>query len=164
MPHIDVVLTDSQARFLGKRARAARTTSKAVLQALIGRALQDAIADGSQEGALSARAAFGGFAEPYSTVVERLSQSDPELRLGASSEPAAAEDAQPSSETRTDDALDPSDPIDPTTEDLRQAFAEFELAYRDISDQVFGDDAAFSAHLPDRHIEGIASSLAERQR
>lgn len=159
MPQIDVVLTDAQARFLGKRAKAACTTSEAVLQALISRVLQDAIAEGSQEDAPSTPAAFGDFAERYSAVVERLSQSDPELRLGVSSEPPAAEDAQPSSETRSDDMPDPSDPIDPTNEDMRQAFAEFERNYRDISDQVFGEDAAFSAHLPDRHIYAIAVTI-----
>lgn len=61
--------------------------------------------------------------------------------------------------TRTDDAPDPSDPIDPINEDVQQAFAEFERAYRDISDQVFGEDAAFSAHLPDRHIYAIAVTI-----
>ena len=162
MPHIDVVLTDAQARFLGKRAKVARTTSEAVLQALIGRVLQDAIAESSHESTPSAQAAFGGFADQHSAVVERLSQPDPELRLGASSERAAAEDSQPSSETRTDDASDPSGPIDPTDKDLRQAFAEFELAYRDISDRLFGDDAAFSAHLPDRHIEGTELRVIPR--
>lgn len=74
MPHIDVVLTDAQARFLGKRAKAARTTSEAVLQALIGRVLQDAIAGSSQEGAPAAQAAFGDLADQYSAVVERLSR------------------------------------------------------------------------------------------
>ena len=159
MPHIDVVLTDAQARFLGKRAKAARTTSEAMLQALIGPVLQDTTADSPREGAPSAQAGFGDFAEQYSTVVERLSQSEPELRLGTSSEPPAAEDAHPSSETRTDATPDPSDPIDPTNEDVQQAFAEFERAYRDISDQVFGEDAAFSAHLPDRHIYAFAVTI-----
>ena len=35
-------------------------------------------------------------------------------------------------------------------------------AYRDISDRLFGDDAAFSAHLPDRHIEGTELRVVPR--
>lgn len=32
MPHLDVLLTDAQARFLGKRAKATNSTPRAVLQ------------------------------------------------------------------------------------------------------------------------------------
>ena len=143
MPQIDVLLTDEHARFLGKRATAIHSTPGAVLQALISRVLQDAMAGSSREGGPSVQAAFSGFAEQYSAVAESLGQTDPELHLGASSEPSAAE-------TPAGDTPDPSDPVDLTREDLHQAFAEFERGYRDASQQLFGEDAAFSAYLPDR--------------
>ena len=150
MPHIDVLLTDEHARFLGTRAKAIHSTPGAVLQALISRVLQDAMAGSSHEGGPPVEAAFSGFAGQYSAVAESLSQTDPELHLGASSEPSAAEDAPSSAAAPACDTPDPSDPVDLTLEDLHQAFAEFERGYRDVSQQLFGEDAAFSAYLPDR--------------
>ncbi|MCY3568277.1 MAG: hypothetical protein OXH38_06585 [Chloroflexi bacterium] len=49
MPHIDVLLTEAQARYLGKRAKAAQTTPSAVLQALISRVLRDAVVGRAHE-------------------------------------------------------------------------------------------------------------------
>lgn len=159
MPHIDVLLTDAQARLLGKRAKVARSTPSAVLQALISRMLQDATAGSSHKEGPSVQAAFGGFAEQYSTVAESLSQSDPELRLGAPSEPPAAKDPRSAAKARSGDTPDPSELVDLTHEDLHRAFAEFERNYRDVSEQLFGEDAAFSAYLPDRHIYAFAVTI-----
>ena len=159
MPHIDVLLTDEHARFLGKRAKVIHSTPGAVLQALISRVLQDAMAGSSHEGGPSVQAAFSGFAEQYSAVAESLGQTDPELHLGASSDPSAAEDAPSSAEAPAGDTPDPSDPVDLTREDLHQAFAEFERGYRDVSQQLFGEDAAFSAYLPDRHFYAVAVTI-----
>ena len=111
---------------LGTRAKAIHSTPGAVLQALISQVLQDAMAGSSHEGGPSVQAAFSGFAEQYSAVAESLGQTDPELPLGSSSEPSAAEDAPSSAEAPAGDTPDPSNPVDLTREDLHQAFAEFE--------------------------------------
>ncbi|MXW94416.1 MAG: hypothetical protein F4110_01295 [Acidimicrobiaceae bacterium] len=49
MQHIDVLLTEAQARYLGKRAKATQTTPSAVLQALISRVLRDAVVGRAHE-------------------------------------------------------------------------------------------------------------------
>lgn len=42
---------------------------------------------------------------------------------------------------------------------MQQAFAEFERDYRGTSEQLFGEEAAFSAHLPDRHFYAFAVTI-----
>ena len=159
MPHLDVLLTDAQARFLGKRAKATDSTPGAVLQALISQVLQEAVAGGSHEGIPTVQAGFAAFAERYADITESVDQPDLELRLDASSDPPAAEGARSRTEPPEGGPPDLSEPVDLTDEDLRQAFAEFERDYRGISEQLFGEDAAFSAHLPDRHFYAFAVTI-----
>ena len=159
MPHVNVLLTDAQARFLGKRAEASHSTPNAVLQALISQVLQDAIAGSAQQGDASVQAGFRAYADQHAAVTESLGQSEPELRLGASPESPAAEGVQSSVEAPAGDTPERSHPVDLTDEDMHQAFAELERDYRDISKHLFGDDAAFSAHLPNRHFYAFAVTI-----
>ncbi len=159
MPHVDVLLTHEQARFLGKRAKAIDSTPRAVLQALISRVLQEALAGRSHEGSPTVQAGFAAFAEQYAAATESLGQPDPELRVAVSAERLATEGIQSSTERAEGSPSGPLEQVDLTDEDLQRAFAEFERDYRDISEQLFGDDAAFSAHLPDRHFYAFAVTI-----
>ena len=159
MPQLDVLLTDAQVRFLGKRAKATDSTPGAVLQALISQVLQEAVAGGSHEGVPTVQAGFAAFAERYADIIESVDQPDLELRLDVFSDPRAAEGARSRTEPPEGGPPDLSEPVDLTDEDLQQAFAEFERDYRGISEQLFGEDAAFSAHLPDRHFYAFAVTI-----
>ena len=159
MPHIDVLLTEAQARYLGKRARAAQTTPSAVLQALISRVLRDAIVGGAHEAGPSVQAGFGTLAEQYPAIIDGLGESDPQLRLDEPPESPAAESTKPSIERPPGDTSGSSESLDLTDEEMRQAFEEFERDYHKISQQLFGDDSTFSGHLPDRHFYAFAVTI-----
>ena len=159
MPHVDVLLTDAQARFLGKRAEAIHSTPSAILQALISRVLSDEIASNVRQEGASVQEGFRAHADQHAAVAESLGQSEPDLRLGASLESPAVEGVHSSGDTPGDGPPEPSEPVDLPDEDMHQAFAEFERDYRDISKHLFGDDAAFSAHLPNRHFYAYAVTI-----
>ena len=159
MPHLDVLLTDAQARFLGKRAKATNSTPRAVLQLLISQVLHEAIAGRSHEEVPTVQAGFATFAEQYAAIAESVDQPELELRLEASSDQPAAEGPRSRPEPPEGDPPDLSEPVDLTDEDLQQAFAEFERDYRGVSEQLFGEDAALSARLPNRHFYAFAVTI-----
>lgn len=159
MPHIDVLLTEAQARYLGKRAKAAQTTPSAVLHALISRVLREAVVGSAHEAGPSVQAGFSTLAERYSAIIDSLGESDPQLRLDEPPESPAAESTKPSIEPRPGDTSGASESLDLTDEEMRQAFEEFERDYHKISQQLFGDEATFSGHLPDRHFYAFAVTI-----
>ena len=158
MPHIDVLLTEAQARYLGKRAKAAQTTPSAVLQALISRVLRETGVGSAHEASPSAQAGFGNLAEHYPAIIESLGESDPQLRLDEPPESPAADSTKPI-ERASGDTSGSSESLDLTDEEMRQAFEEFERDYHKISQQLFGDESAFSGHLPDRHFYAFAVTI-----
>ncbi len=158
MPHIDVLLTEAQARYLGKRAKAAQTTPGAVLQALIGRVLRDATVGGAHEAGPSVQEGFSTLAERYSDITDSVSESEPQLSLGESPELPTVEDTKPIEQT-PGDTSGSSESLDLTDEEIRQSFEEFERDYHKISQQLFGDDCTFSGHLPDRHFYAFAVTI-----
>ena len=159
MPHIDVLLTEAQARYLGKRAKAAQTTPSAVLQVLISRVLREAVVGGAHEAGPSVRAGFGTLAEQYAAIADSVGESDPQLRLDEAAESLAADRTMPSTERQPGDTSGSSESLDLTDEEMRQAFEEFERDYHKISQELFGEESAFSGHLPDRHFYAFAVTI-----
>ena len=158
MPHIDVLLTDAQARYLGKRAKATRTTPSAVLQALISRVLRDAIVGSAHEAGPAVQAGFSTLTEHYPAIIDSLGESEPQLRLDEPPESPAAESTKPI-ERAPGDTSGSSESLDLTDEEMHQAFEEFERDYHKISQELFGDDSTFSGHLPDRHFYAFAVTI-----
>ena len=159
MPHIDVLLTEAQARYLGKRAKATQTTPSAVLQALISRVLRDAVVGSAHEAGPSVRTGFGTLAEHYAAIADSVGESDPQLRLDDSPESPAAERTKTPIERQPGDTSGSSESLDLTDEEMRQAFEEFERDYHKISQELFGEESAFSGHLPDRHFYAFAVTI-----
>ena len=158
-----VPLTEVQARFLANRAKSIGSTPDAILGEILTLVMQGAPTDSAPLDDQSVWTAFREYADRYRAISQHLLERDPDLCIGAHSDPA--EDAtQLARATSADEAAMSSSAPGLSDAELQQAFSEFANEYPAVCEQVFGQQAALSAQLDNRPIRAWAVPIPQEAR
>ena len=159
----DVPFTEVQAHFLANRAKSISRTPNAILGEILTLVMQGTRADSALVEDQSVWTAFREYADQYRAISQHILERDPDLSIGAHSEPAE-EDGQLASAISADEtATSPSAP-ELSDAELQQVFSEFANEYPAVCEQVFGHQAALSAPPDDQPIRAWAVPIPQEAR